>query len=57
MTQAIVPHGAVWMVPRVEAYPPGEPLRARLRTFVRTFDFVGTFLTVMGCGVLTAAIT
>ena len=48
---------AVWMVPRVEAYPPGEPLRTRLRTFVSTFDFLGTFLTVTGCGFITAAIT
>jgi MFS family permease len=49
--------GALWTIPKVEAYPPGEPFRERLARFVRTFDFVGTALTILGTGLLTAGIT
>ncbi|KAK1752141.1 putative major facilitator superfamily protein [Echria macrotheca] len=48
---------AFWTIPRVEAYPVGQPLKTRLRLFVRTFDSVGTVLTIFGTGLLTAGIT
>ncbi|KAK3939888.1 major facilitator superfamily domain-containing protein [Diplogelasinospora grovesii] len=48
---------AIWTIPKVEAYPPGEPFRKRLKTFAKTFDSVGTVLTIFGTGLLTAAIT
>lgn len=48
---------AFWTIPKVEAYPPDQGLRERGRTFLRTFDFVGTALTIFGTGLLTAAIT
>lgn len=48
---------AVWTIPKVEAYPAGIRLPERMREFVRTFDFVGTVLTILGTGLLTAAIT
>jgi MFS family permease len=47
----------VWTVPKVEAYAPGQPFRDRMKTFAKTFDFVGTGLTVFGTGLLTAAVT
>ncbi|KAK3390280.1 major facilitator superfamily-domain-containing protein [Podospora didyma] len=48
---------AIWTIPKVEAYPPQQPFRDRLKTFVRTFDSVGTVLTIFGTGLLTASIT
>ena len=48
---------AAWTVPKVEAYPEGQGVGERVRTFVRTFDFVGTTLTIFGAGILTAGIT
>lgn len=48
---------AVWTIPKVEAYPEGQGLKERAREFVTTFDFVGTALTILGTGLLTAAVT
>jgi MFS family permease len=48
---------AFWTIPSVEAYPAGQPVRERLARFVKTFDFVGTALTILGTGLLTAGIT
>ena len=48
---------AVWTIPEVEAYPPDQAFGERARQFVSTFDFVGTALTIIGTGLLTAAIT
>ena len=48
---------AFWTIPKVEAYDMSQPFRERLRTFVKTFDSLGTVLTVLGCGLVTAAIT
>lgn len=48
---------AVWTIPDVEAYPPEQAFGERARQFVSTFDFVGTALTIIGTGLLTAAIT
>ncbi|KAK3307478.1 major facilitator superfamily domain-containing protein [Chaetomium strumarium] len=48
---------AVWTIPKVEAYPEGQGLRERAREFVSKFDFVGTALTILGTGLLTAAVT
>lgn len=48
---------AFWTIPRVEAFPLDQPLRTRLKTFIKTFDSVGTVLTIFGTGLLTAAIT
>ncbi|KAK5660539.1 hypothetical protein OQA88_13088 [Cercophora sp. LCS_1] len=48
---------AFWTIPRVEAYAEGQKLGERLRVFGRTFDSVGTVLTIFGTGVLTAGIT
>lgn len=48
---------AFWTIPKVEAYPPDQGFAERGRTFLRTFDFVGTGLTIFGTGLLTAAIT
>ena len=48
---------AVWTIPAVEAYPPDQAFGERVRQFVGTFDFVGTALTIIGTGLLTAAIT
>ncbi|KAL2133539.1 hypothetical protein VTI74DRAFT_2192 [Chaetomium olivicolor] len=48
---------AVFTVPRVEAYPEGQRLGERVGRFVRTFDWVGTALTILGTGLLTAGIT
>ncbi|KAK3687372.1 major facilitator superfamily-domain-containing protein [Podospora appendiculata] len=48
---------AFWTIPSVEAYQPGVKFKDRLKTFIKTFDFVGTILTVFGAGMLTAGIT
>ncbi len=48
---------AFWTIPKVEAYDLSQPFRVRLRTFVKTFDSLGTVLTVLGCGLVTASIT
>jgi len=48
---------AFWTIPKVEAYPPGQPLKERLLSFVKRFDALGTVLTIFGTGVLTAAVT
>jgi MFS-type transporter involved in bile tolerance (Atg22 family) len=48
---------AVWTIPKVEAYPQGQGLRERAGEFVTTFDFVGTALTIVGTGLVTAAVT
>ncbi|KAK4192417.1 major facilitator superfamily domain-containing protein [Podospora australis] len=47
----------IWTIPKVEAYPLDQPFRERLKTFLKTFDSVGTVLTIFGVGVLTAGIT
>ncbi|KAK0627672.1 major facilitator superfamily-domain-containing protein [Immersiella caudata] len=54
---AILAVMAFWTIPKVEAYPLDQPLKERFLTFVKTFDFVGTVLTIFGTGILTAAIT
>jgi len=48
---------AIWTIPKVEAFPPDQPFRERLKTFMKTFDFVGTALTIFGTGLLTAGVT
>lgn len=48
---------AIWAVPKVEAYTPGEPLKQRLATFTKTFDWLGAILTLFGTGMLAAGIT
>ena len=48
---------AFWTVPKVEAYDMSQPFRVRLRTFFKVFDLLGTVLTVLGCGLVTASIT
>ncbi|KAK3319360.1 major facilitator superfamily-domain-containing protein [Apodospora peruviana] len=48
---------AIWTIPKVEAYPHDQPVKERLKKFVKTFDSVGTVLTIFGTGLLTAAIT
>ncbi|KAK3374481.1 major facilitator superfamily-domain-containing protein [Lasiosphaeria ovina] len=48
---------AIWTIPRVEAFPPEQPFKDRLKIFIKTFDSVGTVLTVFGTGLLTAGIT
>jgi len=48
---------AWWTIPNVEAYPLSQPLKGRLSVFVKTFDWVGTVLTIFGTGLLTAGIT
>lgn len=48
---------ALWAVPSVEAYQPGEPLKQRLATFFKTFDWLGGILTLFGTGMLAAGIT
>ncbi|KAK4448142.1 major facilitator superfamily-domain-containing protein [Podospora aff. communis PSN243] len=54
---AILAVMAFWTIPSVEAYPLEQPLKERFLTFVKTFDFVGTALTIFGVGILTAGIT
>jgi MFS family permease len=48
---------AYFTVPSVEAFPANQPFRERAAKFVKTFDFLGTVLTILGTGLLTAAIT
>jgi len=48
---------AFWTIPKVEAYPLDQPLKVRLNSFIKTFDSVGTILTIFGTGLLTASIT
>ncbi|KAJ4389897.1 hypothetical protein N0V93_007369 [Gnomoniopsis smithogilvyi] len=48
---------ALWAVPNVEAFNPGEPVKERLNKFVKTFDWLGAVLTLFGTGMLTAGIT
>lgn len=48
---------AYFTVPEVEAFEPGQGLGERVRKFARRFDFVGTGLTILGTGLLTAGIT
>ncbi|KAF3007055.1 hypothetical protein E8E14_003030 [Neopestalotiopsis sp. 37M] len=47
---------AVWAVPNVENFVDRAPLRERLRA-LRTFDYVGTVLTIFGTGMFTAGLT
>lgn len=47
---------AVWAVPSVENFAERAPLRDRLRA-LRTFDYVGTVLTIFGTGMFTAGLT
>lgn len=47
---------AVWAVPNVENFAGRAPLRDRLRA-LRTFDYVGTVLTIFGTGMFTAGLT
>lgn len=48
---------ALWAVPSVEAFEPGEPLKQRLYTFARKFDALGAALILFGTGMFTAGIT
>ncbi|KAK0714896.1 major facilitator superfamily-domain-containing protein [Lasiosphaeris hirsuta] len=48
---------AIFTIPKVEAYPLDQPFKERLKTFFKTFDSVGTVMTIFGTGLLTAAIT
>lgn len=48
---------ALWAVPSVEAFEPGEPLKQRLCVFARKFDAVGAALILFGTGMFTAGIT
>lgn len=48
---------ALWAVPRVEAFKAGEPVKQRLATFGKTFDWLGAVLTLFGTGMLAAGIT
>ncbi|KAF3767444.1 MFS general substrate transporter [Cryphonectria parasitica EP155] len=48
---------ALWAVPKVEAYAPGQPFKERLGMFVKTFDWLGAVLTLFGTGMLSAGIT
>lgn len=48
---------ALWAVPSVEAYLPGESFKQRFVTFVKTFDWLGGVLTLFGTGMLAAGIT
>jgi MFS family permease len=49
---------AYFTVPSVvEAFPANQPFRERATKFVKTFDWLGTALTILGTGLLTAAIT
>lgn len=48
---------ALWAVPSVEAFEPGEPLKQRLCVFARKFDALGAALILFGTGMFTAGIT
>ncbi|KAK3353579.1 major facilitator superfamily-domain-containing protein [Lasiosphaeria hispida] len=48
---------AIFTIPKVEAYPLDQPFKERLKTFFKTFDSVGTVMTIFGTGLLTAAVT
>lgn len=48
---------ALWAVPKVEAYQPGESFKQRLVAFAKTFDWLGGVLTLFGTGMLAAGIT
>ncbi|KAK4125915.1 MFS general substrate transporter [Parathielavia appendiculata] len=48
---------AGFTVPKVEAFPAEQPFGERVSRFVKAFDFVGTALTILGTGLLTAGIT
>ncbi|KKY34188.1 putative major facilitator superfamily protein [Diaporthe ampelina] len=48
---------ALWAVPSVEAFEPGEPLKQRLCAFARKFDALGAALILFGTGMFTAGIT
>jgi MFS family permease len=45
-----------WVVPSVEAYEPA-PFLVRSKEAIKKFDSVGTILTVLGVGMLTAGLT
>lgn len=53
---AVLGVASIWIVPSVEAFGPA-PFRERLRTALEQFDSVGTVLTVVGVGMLTAGLT
>lgn len=48
---------ALWAVPKVEAYAPGQKIQERLGQFVKTFDWLGGLLTLFGTGMFAAGIT
>lgn len=48
---------ALWAVPKVEAYEPGQPFKQRLSIFLNRFDWLGAGLTLFGTGMFTAGIT
>ncbi len=48
---------AFWTIPESRRHDLSQPFGARLKTFLKTFDAVGTVLTILGCGLLTASIT
>lgn len=48
---------ALWAVPNVEAFEPGESVKQRLAQFGKTFDWLGAVLTLFGTGMLAAGIT
>lgn len=53
---AILGVASFWIVPSVEAFEPA-PFRTRAKIALERFDSLGTFLTVIGVGMLTAALT
>lgn len=53
---AILGVASIWILPSVEAFEPA-PFKTRLRVALKRFDSLGTVLTVLGIGMLTAALT
>ncbi|CAM1511470.1 Fc.00g089830.m01.CDS01 [Cosmosporella sp. VM-42] len=53
---AILGVASFWIVPSVEAFEPA-PFKTRLKLALERFDSLGTALTVLGVGMLTAALT
>ncbi|KAI5463380.1 major facilitator superfamily domain-containing protein [Mariannaea sp. PMI_226] len=54
---AVMAVASIWVVPgNVEAFEPA-PFKERLKIALEQFDLVGTMLTVLGVGLLTAALT
>ncbi|KAH6895531.1 major facilitator superfamily domain-containing protein [Thelonectria olida] len=53
---AVLGVASIWIVPSVEAFEPA-PFKHRLKIALEQFDSIGTVLTVLGVGMLTAALT